>query len=300
MLKIAVMSLGNIALKAYMPLYIANQDLVEFHFYTRDPEKLAQLQARYQLRHCYSDLEALENVDLDAVMIHSPTHVHAKMIDWAFDRHLHVFVDKPISDDYAEVKRLLKRAEKQNRVLFTGFNRRYAPFNKKLKAVENKNLILAEKHREQTKQDAKFALFDMMIHMVDTALYLLDAPIIDAHLSVKTDSDQSLKQAIIQLETESTTALSMINMYAGARPETVKVMSPTAGINEVIDLDTLIINQGQEKIQQRFPDWTDVLVRRGFSDMFQDFIAKVKADQAIDNQLTQASHYWVDKLYQKI
>ena len=299
-MKIGIISLGNIALKAYMPLYIENRDKAEFHFYTRDQDKLKKLTKKYGLEFVHDSIESLKDADLDAVMIHSPTHIHAQMIDWALDNGLHVFIDKPISDDIREVKRLIDKAESLNKVLFTGFNRRYAPFNQTLKQVQGKNYIIAEKHRENVVQDPQFALFDMMIHVVDTTLYLLDDKIIDHHIIVKLNQDKSLSQASLILETPSCTAISIINMFAMARPETTKLMSSEQGTYQVNDLNSLSINYDGQQITKNFSDWTPVLKRRGFESMLFDFIDLVSKDQAIDNQVSYSSHVWVDKIYQEV
>ena len=77
----------------------------------------------------YTDYkEMLEKEELDAVAIVSPSPDHCWMIEYALDKGLHVFTEKPLGCSLEECKRAEKAVEAHpDRVFFLGFMRRYDP-----------------------------------------------------------------------------------------------------------------------------------------------------------------------------
>ena len=59
----------------------------------------------------------LANAKLDAVLLASPTHLHAPMALAAFRRGLHVLLEKPMAADYREAQAIARAAKRANRVL---------------------------------------------------------------------------------------------------------------------------------------------------------------------------------------
>lgn len=273
MLKIGVMGLGSIAQKAYLPVMISAHDECEWHFYTRNKEVLSGLKEKYNLHHTYSDYPTFLNSGLDAVMIHTPTETHYDYIKEFLNKGIHVYVDKPISDDIDQVQECIELAKEKNLVFMTGFNRRFSPIVQRLKDVPEKNLILVQKHRTYMKDSRKHAIFDTMIHSIDTALYLLDEPVIN-QVNTVTENDDELISATIILETEHSKALVIMNLQSGANSETIEVMSPQ-GHYICHDLNSLTIKDSSRNIVEPFGDWTPTLEKRGFEDIIHHFISCV-------------------------
>lgn len=299
MIKIGILGLGNIASKAYLPIYLEMNDQVEFHYFTRDKDKLAKYKNKFNLSKTYSDIDEFFNLDLDACMIHTPTVTHAEFIDRALDNKWHVFVDKPISEDYSEVGALINKAYANELILFTGFNRRYAPMNETLRHIKDKSMIVAQKNRELVKQDATFAIFDMMIHMVDASLYLLEDEIVSSNMRAYKDSQGNLSRAVAYFKTKTASSLTSINMNAGARTETVEIMAENAyAYSENLDKITWILDN--VKSIETFGDWTPTLQKRGFESMIQDFVKKVVDKDYSKQKHALESHYYCMKLVESL
>ena len=66
----------------------------------------------------------LENKDVDAVTIAAPDHWHALMTIWACQAGKDVYVEKPISHNIAEGRRMIDAARRYNRVVAVGTQRR--------------------------------------------------------------------------------------------------------------------------------------------------------------------------------
>ena len=66
----------------------------------------------------------LENKDVDAVTLAVPDHWHALMTIWALQAGKDVYVEKPISHNLAEGRRMIEAARRYNRVVQVGTQRR--------------------------------------------------------------------------------------------------------------------------------------------------------------------------------
>jgi predicted dehydrogenase len=66
----------------------------------------------------------LENRDVDAVTIAAPDHWHALMTIWACQAGKDVYVEKPISHNIAEGRRMIEAARRHNRIVAVGTQRR--------------------------------------------------------------------------------------------------------------------------------------------------------------------------------
>lgn len=90
-------------------------------------EKLNATAQQWGVAHTYTDYAAmLENPELDAVAITSPSHLHTAQIAAALDRGLHVFCEKPLGTTVAECRIAEEAVQKYpDRVFMLGFMRRY-------------------------------------------------------------------------------------------------------------------------------------------------------------------------------
>lgn len=125
----------------------------------------------------------LSNPAIDAVAICSSTDTHARLIVEAAEAGKHIFCEKPISYDLAEIDRALAAAEKAGVKLQIGFNRRFDPnfrnvYNM-LRAGKIGDLhILRITSRDPAPPPVEYVkvsggmFFDMTIHDFDMARYL--------------------------------------------------------------------------------------------------------------------------------
>jgi myo-inositol 2-dehydrogenase/D-chiro-inositol 1-dehydrogenase len=77
----------------------------------------------------------------DAVYITTPNTKHTELAIVAIEERKHVFCEKPMSTTLAEARRVLRAAEKSDRVFQVGHNRRFAPVYAELKRM------LSESHQ---------------------------------------------------------------------------------------------------------------------------------------------------------
>lgn len=81
---------------------------------------------RYTGLAAYRDYDAmLASAGLDAVIVATPSRLHAEMVGKALDRGLHVFCEKPFSLDWRESEALAARAAERGLINQVGYHYRY-------------------------------------------------------------------------------------------------------------------------------------------------------------------------------
>ena len=92
-------------------------------------EKLVTTAKAWGVPHTYTDFEAMiQNQELDAIAITSPSHLHTLQIAQALEQGLHVFSEKPLGTTVEECRIAEAAVEKHPELVFMlGFMRRYEP-----------------------------------------------------------------------------------------------------------------------------------------------------------------------------
>lgn len=275
-MKIGVIGLGNIAQKAYLPVYSQLRDQVTFILSTRNEQTRKEISEKYGFNEMVSSTEELIQAGISACFVHAATNVHGQLVKQLLEAGIHVFVDKPLSENLAEVKEIQTLAAEKKLLLMVGFNRRFAPFVAELKAVENKNMLLIQKNRVASESSANFVIYDLFLHVADTLVYLLDDDI--RHVQTKIiEENNLLKRAFLQVETATTTAIASMNLYAGANTETYQLTSPDGTFVLENLTDFALQNQFGTQLKN-FGDWATTLEKRGFEQMVVEFITAVQTN----------------------
>ncbi|MFC6175237.1 Gfo/Idh/MocA family protein [Companilactobacillus huachuanensis] len=271
--KIGVIGLGNIAQKAYLPVMATLQDEYEWHLTTRNEAKGEMLEQKYGFNHFHQTLDELIAEKPLAVFVHTPTATHFEIIKQLLNTGINVYVDKPISEDLNEVEALYKLAADKKLLLTCGFNRRFVPFNQELKRIPDKQTIVSEKIRDNAVQPTKFAIYDLMIHSVDTAVYLMDEKIKHVNNFLVTKNG-NLEQGYITLQGATSQVQVITNMVGGSNLELSTVQGAQAR-QVVTNLSLLQTYQTGKVTQESRPDWENTLVTRGFDPIIKAFLDAV-------------------------
>jgi predicted dehydrogenase len=127
-LKVGIVGGGAIAQVAHLPV-LKKMRMVEVHaICDTDLPKARALADRFGVKDAFDDIEELLKYGaLDAVVICSPTHLHESHIQAALSAKLHVLVEKPLAMSATGAQRIIRAAEKHDRVVMVGMNHRYRP-----------------------------------------------------------------------------------------------------------------------------------------------------------------------------
>jgi myo-inositol 2-dehydrogenase / D-chiro-inositol 1-dehydrogenase len=134
----------------------------------------------------------IEDRDIDAVVICTPTDLHAALIERAARAGKAVFCEKPVDLDAGRIRQCLEVVAAAGATLMIGFNRRFDPsfaaLERRLRAGEIGAVeIVTILSRDPEPPPADYAarsggLFrDMMIHDLDMARFLLGEEPVEVH-----------------------------------------------------------------------------------------------------------------------
>ncbi|MEO3868398.1 Gfo/Idh/MocA family oxidoreductase [Nonomuraea sp. B12E4] len=282
-MKIAMIGLGDIAEKAYLPV-LAAQPALDLHLCTRNQARLDRLGDTYRVAARSTSLDEVIKAGVDAAFVHAATEAHPGLVEPLLSAGIHVYVDKPIAYTLAESERLVRLAKTEDRSLMVGFNRRYAPGYVGLAALP-RHLILMEKNRDNYPDVPRRAIFDDFIHVVDTLRFLAPGPVTGTTTRTRV-KDGLIEHMVLELSGAGFTAIGVMNRASGASEESCEVMGD--GVKRrVVNLGDVIDYRDGETLTRR-PDWVPVTRQRGIEQICLEFLAAVRADRRIsaDDALT--------------
>ena len=131
-LRVGIVGLGGIAQKVYLPILSQAKHWELVGAYTPNQQKNCLLCQQYRIVSFYSLDELAANCDV--AFVHSSTATHHEIAEHLLRKGLHVYIDKPLAETQEQAESLVELAEKQQRTLMVGFNRRFAPIYQTIKA----------------------------------------------------------------------------------------------------------------------------------------------------------------------
>lgn len=138
----------------------------------------------------HTDLTRFLDVEMDAVFVSTPVHVHEEFCLAALARGRHLLCEKPLSNTIESCRRIVDAAIAAKRILAVGFNLRYYPSIKFVKDTIDQGMIGDLDHlrvfggheglsnfradwQYKSPESGGGAMMDVGIHLTDVARYLL-------------------------------------------------------------------------------------------------------------------------------
>jgi virulence factor len=268
-IRIALIGLGSIAQKAYLPI-LANHSKVDPILCTRNTQTLNKLSNQFRINKTYSSLEELILSKPDAAMVHSSTESHTFIISKLLKAKIPVFVDKPLSYSLEDSERILDLASKNRMPLYLGFNRRFAPLIKSLSEQSNPIQISWQKNRVDLPGNPRTFIFDDFIHVIDSLRFLGKGQIQNINV-VSRVKNEKLENIQVQWQQGETLLIGGMNRISGITEERIEYF--TKGHKWVINnLNSgTHFTKGKENTL-KFDNWESTLHKRGFVNMIEDWI----------------------------
>jgi virulence factor len=299
-LRVAVIGLGDIAAKAYLPVLAATAG-VELVPCSRDAVRRAALAAQYRLAPGVDTVAALAGEPLDAAFVHVATSAHEAVVTALLERGLPVFVDKPLADALPACERLAELARTKGVPLMVGFNRRFAPRVRAMAGVDGRSHVRLDKHRAALPDAVRRVVFDDFIHVVDTLRFLAPGPVRDIGIHGVADDAGRLRQVSLRLEGAGFGLQGTMHRDAGVAEEWLEVIAP-GHTWRIEGLATLAHGHEGQWVRHAFGDWEPVPWRRGFPQMVAHFLAAVRGEaplaQALEDVL--ATHALCEEIVQRL
>lgn len=134
LVRLAIIGAGQFAQGILLPAF-ARSKRVEFSAIVTDSGLTAlNVAKKYNAQRCFSDpLDAINDANVDAVVIATRHNTHAHLVIESLLANKHCFVEKPLALNSDELKRVIATYQNCDRILMTGFNRRFSKYARRLK-----------------------------------------------------------------------------------------------------------------------------------------------------------------------
>ena len=295
-LRVAVIGLGDIAQKAYLPVLTAEPGL-ELSVMTRDRAKLDRIGEQYRIARRHTELDGVLAEGLDAAFVHASTRAHVPLVEALLEAGVPVFVDKPLDYSLSGSRKLVERAEAAGLSLMVGFNRRYAPGH--VEALEHpRDLILLQKNRSIGPEQARSFVFDDFIHVVDTLRFLAPGAITRTGVRFRAQ-DGLLHHLVLELSGDGFTALGIMNRLSGSTEEVLE-LSGQGAKREIVSLGEVIDHTDGRPTLRRRGDWISVGWQRGFQQMCGAFLDAVRSGVTLSARDALRTHELCEEIVQQV
>lgn len=297
--RIALVGLGDIAQKAYLPI-VTNHNKISPVLCTRNQQVLKKLVNQYRINESYSSIDDLIESRPDAVMIHSNTESHFTLVSKLLNANIPVFVDKPLCYSLRESETLLNLSAQKGVLLYLGFNRRFAPLINSLKDQVNPVQIFWQKNRTNLPGDPRVFVFDDFIHVADSLRFLVPGEIESIQV-FSTLKNKQLEALNVQWQQNDVLLNGSMNRVSGITEERVEYFS-NGNKWQIDELTKGIHFQDEKQHIIGFNNWESTLYKRGFSDLIEDWLQALEAETFNESRIQDIwdTHYLCETIVEKI
>ena len=171
-IKVGVVGLGHIAHIAELPALseMSNVEIVAAFDITQ--ESVDRAMSKYKIAKGFTSFEEFLKEDMDCAFVLTPKPTHHDYVIALLDRGLDVFTEKPLALTLAQSWEMVEAAQRNNKLLMVGLNRRYAPVYQKVKEQykdKRPDVVIAQKNRNGTEYRATL---ENAIHVIDLMRWL--------------------------------------------------------------------------------------------------------------------------------
>ncbi|MEO8450545.1 MAG: Gfo/Idh/MocA family oxidoreductase [Gemmatimonadota bacterium] len=126
--RIGIVGAGAIVQVAHLPVLRKLKGVELRAICDTDVPKARAVGERFGISDVFDDIEdLLAHVELDALLIATPNHLHEPHIIAGLSANLHMLVEKPLAMTSASAQKIARLAEKKGRVVMVGMTHRYRP-----------------------------------------------------------------------------------------------------------------------------------------------------------------------------
>lgn len=127
-IRIGVIGAGAIVQVAHLPALKRLKGAQVTAICDTDLPKARALADRYGIPGVFDDLEdLLRHETVDALLLCTPNHLHEPHILAGLSAGVHLLVEKPLATSQASAQKIVRAAEKRDRVVMVGMSHRYRP-----------------------------------------------------------------------------------------------------------------------------------------------------------------------------
>ncbi|HUF65025.1 MAG TPA: Gfo/Idh/MocA family oxidoreductase [Gemmatimonadaceae bacterium] len=190
-IRLGLVGVGAITQLAHLPALAKLRGVEVVALCDNDGPKASAIAERFGVSHVFTDIEDLLELEMDAVVIATPNHLHEPHVLSALRAGVHVLCERPVALTSRGVERILAASERTGRKVVVGTNHRFRSDVQQLarfleggelgqmKAIRAGEYRFRSPHRGWRGRRAEAgggAFLEQGLALVDLALWLADFP----------------------------------------------------------------------------------------------------------------------------
>jgi virulence factor len=297
---VALIGLGDIAAKAYLPVLAADPG-IEPILVTRDPDRRAGLQAAWRVASAHATVRDLlaSGEPVDAAFVHAATEAHPGIASALVAAGIPTFVDKPLALSAAEARAVVEQARAAHVSLAVCFNRRFTPAYAAVADLPGLDTVVLTKNRLAQPDDPRVVVFDDYVHVVDTLRFLVAPEPDELGVVARPGPDGTLARVAITVRQGGRLGVGVMDRDSGQTVEILEAMAPgrMVRVTDLVD----VVERADGAAHRRQPDnWAPVSTQRGFVAMVGALLESVRAGVVLDGGDALATHELCERVLTEV
>jgi virulence factor len=298
-LRVALVGLGDIAAKAYLPVLAADPGVTPV-LVTRDPQRRAALQAAWRIPDAFATIEEAlaAGPPLDAAFVHAATIAHPGIARTLIAAGVPTFVDKPLALTLDDSRVIVESARAAGVSLAVLFNRRFVPAYAEVASWAGLDTVVLTKNRHGQPDEPRWFVVDDFVHVVDTLRFLVGPAAELVEVSTRPSDDGRLGRLVVVLREAGRIGVGIMDRDGGQTVEVLEAMAPgrSRQVTDLVD----VVDRSEGAAHRRQPDnWASVSVQRGFVAMVCALLASVRAGEVLDGADALATHALCEEIVRR-
>lgn len=139
-IRVGVVGVGRQA-QSFLKLYAEHPKVELTAVCDVSEERLTASAEQWGVQHRFNDLSICECGDVDMISVHTPDHLHAEPFIRALQGGKHVFVEKPMADNEADLMRMVEAAKRARTKTMVGHILRFNPLFSATKTMIGEGIL---------------------------------------------------------------------------------------------------------------------------------------------------------------
>jgi virulence factor len=274
-MSVALIGLGSIAQKAYLPILSAWEG-IELLLHCRNPESVEKIQAQYRIERGTTNLNELIDWYPKAALVLTPSNTHRTIIEQLLKADIDVYSEKPLTLSLGETLSLAELADQKSKLLMVGFNRRYAPLHRQARELwgdRHIQMALLQKNRSSAYHPDLYKNYiDDTIHIIDLLRFFCgDGTAV--HTSCQVEHEKLVGAVSMVTYRHGGYSIVMTSLQAGHWYENYALHGESTSMYIDAFSKLVLVTENEQKIwkESYASAWKSTLKARGFVDEITHF-----------------------------
>lgn len=277
-MKVAVIGLGGISQKYYLPI-LSGKEGLDLQILARTNESIQKTQSVWNIARAADSISDVIHWKPEVAFVLTPSATHYEIVKTLLENEVDVFVEKPATLQVEQTMELAELSARMGRICMVGFNRRYSPLHQRGKDWWEKRKVefatFSKFRKNPFHKNARDHIYDDTIHIIDIMRFFCgEGELI--HKELRMEEQIVTIAGIFRLENGGIATI--VNTMRSGEWREEYTLTGDGSTLDIQAFSALSVYQETEQLswKENYGGGDDPLVGRGFSGEIDHFLSCVK------------------------